>query len=148
MTIEKKENSNKRDTDIKNDELSEKIVKLINGSELKTLCCSLEDWEERIKTIPAFKEADSFSEILRVVSNPIRLKIVAILLERKWACNCEFEYILKIHQTLISHHLKILRDSGMITFKQEGLWKLYRLEDEFRPFLEAFRELLFTVPKK
>ena len=148
MTVEQNENSRKIDTDIKKEKLSEKIVKLIDGSELKSLCCSLEEWEERIETIPAFKEADSFSEILRVVSNPIRLKILAILLERSWACNCEFEYILKIHQTLISHHLKLLRDSGMVTFKQEGLWKLYRIEERFRPFLEKFRELLFTVPKK
>ncbi len=148
MTVEKKEDSSKKDADIKKEKLGEKIVKLIDGSELKSLCCSLEDWEERIETIPAFKEADFFSRILRVVSNPIRLKILTILLERSWACNCEFEYILKIHQTLISHHLKLLRDSGLVTFKQEGLWKLYRIEEKFRPFLEKFRELLFTLPKK
>lgn len=148
MTVEKKENSSKSDNNIEKEKLSEKIVKLIDGSELKSLCCSLEEWEERIETIRAFKEADSFSEILRVISNPIRLKIIAILLERSWACNCEFEYILKIHQTLISHHLKLLRDSGMVTFKQEGLWKLYRIEEKFRPFLEEFRELLFRMPEK
>lgn len=146
MSIDKKETFNKKDSDIEKEKLGEKIVKLIDESELKASCCSLEGWEERIKKIRAFKEADSFCEVLRVVSNPIRMKILTILLERNWACNCEFEYVLNIHQTLISHHLKILRDSGMATFKQEGLWKLYRIEDKYRPFLEELRELLFTAP--
>ena len=142
MSEEKNEKTSKKEKH------TDRIEKLLDVSEVKASCCSVEDWKDRIDKIYGFKEADSFYEILRVVSNPIRLKILTILLDRNWACNCEFEYVLDIHQTLISHHLKIMRDAKMISFVKDGLWKYYRIEDEFRPFLEEFRELLFTAPMK
>lgn len=126
--------------------LEETISKLIDGTDLKNACCSVEEWEKKITNIRGFVEADSFSAILSVVSNPIRLKILLIILERNWACNCEFEYILGIHQTLISHHLKNLRDAKLITYKREGKWKFYRITDDARPFLEELRDTLFKIP--
>ena len=141
-------NEQKNESPSKDKNLTKRIKKLKDVSEVKASCCSLDDWKERIDRLYGFKEANSFYETLRVVSNPIRLKILIILLDRNWACNCEFEYVLDIHQTLISHHLKIMREAKMISFVKDGLWKYYRIEDEFRPFLENFRELLFTAPKK
>ena len=120
--------------------LTEKSIQLIDVSKLKASCCSLEVWDDRVEKIKGFKEAESFSKIMRILANPIRLKIIAILLESDCACNCVFEYVLDIHQTLISHHLRILRDSGMVTYRKDGLWKYYSITEEFRPFLNNFRE--------
>ncbi|MHA1187190.1 MAG: ArsR/SmtB family transcription factor [Candidatus Heimdallarchaeota archaeon] len=128
-------------------ELESTISKLIDETDLKHACCSVDDWEKKINDIRGFVEADTFSAVLSVVSNPIRLKILLIILERDWACNCEFEYILSIHQTLISHHLKKLRDAKLISYKRTGKWKFYRITDEARSFLEELRETLFRVPE-
>ena len=129
------------------EELEGKIIKLIEESDLKTSCCSIGEWQKDIETVRGFKKADYFSDILSAVSNPYRLKILLILLEREWACNCEFEYVLDIHQTLISHHLKNLRNANLITFKKEGKWKFYRIIDEARSFLEELRKSLFKAPE-
>ena len=128
-------------------ELQGTISKLIDETDLKNACCSVDEWEKKINNVRGFVEADTFSAVLGVIANPIRLKILLIILERDWACNCEFEYILGIHQTLISHHLKNLRNANLISYKREGKWKFYRITDEARPFLEELRETLFKIPE-
>ena len=128
-------------------ELENTISKLIDETDLKNACCTVDEWEKKINNVRGFVEADTFSAVLSVIANPIRLKMLLIILERDWACNCEFEYILGIHQTLISHHLKNLRNANLISYKREGKWKFYRITDEARPFLEELRETLFKVPE-
>lgn len=120
----------------------DRVEKLIDGTELGKTCSNLEEWKESIKDIPAYKEADLINAFLKIISNPIRLKIILILLEREWACNCEFEYAFNIHQALISHHLKLLRDGNFITFSKTGSWKYYKIRDELRPYLIKLRACL------
>jgi ArsR family transcriptional regulator len=120
----------------------ERVEKLIYESELSKTCSNLEGWKNSIANIPAYKDADMISQFLKIISNPIRMKILLILLERDWACNCEFEYAFDIHQALISHHLKLLRDGNLITFSKSGSWKYYKIRDEIRPYLKQLREFL------
>ena len=123
-------------------ESKDRVEKLINETELGKTCVDLKEWKKSIKDIPAYLEADMISTFLKMISNPIRLKILLILLERDWACNCEFEYAFDIHQALISHHLKLLRDSNFITFTKTGSWKYYKIRDEIRPYLKGLRAYL------
>lgn len=120
----------------------ERVEKLIDETELGKLCNNLEEWKKSISNIIAYKDTEVFSSFLRLISNPIRLKILLILLEREWACNCEFEYAFDIHQALISHHLKLLRDGNLITYTKSSSWKYYKIRDEIRPYLKQIRELL------
>lgn len=123
-------------------ESKDRVKKLIDETELGKTCIDLKGWKKSIKDIPAYLEADMISTFLKMISNPIRLKILLILLEREWACNCEFEYAFDIHQALISHHLKLLRDSNFITFTKTGSWKHYKIRDEIRPYLNGLRAYL------
>ncbi len=120
----------------------ERVEKLIEETDLGKTCVDLKEWEKNIVNIPAYKEADTISLFLKMISNPIRLKILLILLERDWACNCEFEYAFDTHQALISHHLKLLRDSKIITYSKSGSWKYYKIRDEIKYYLKQIRELL------
>ncbi|NHJ31289.1 MAG: helix-turn-helix transcriptional regulator [Asgard group archaeon] len=122
------------------DEIIEKI-------DLKQICCVSLDRKEYLSGIDVFEKADNFSTTLKLIANPIRLKILLILLNKEWACNCEFESAFSEHQTLISHHLRNLREGGLITFKKKGKWKFYKLKDEVRPFLEKIRELIYIMPE-
>jgi ArsR family transcriptional regulator len=120
----------------------ERVEKLIEETELGRTCVNLKEWKNTIANIPAYKEAEIISTFLKMISNPIRLKIILILLEREWACNCEFEYAFNIHQALISHHLKLLRDSNLITYSKSRSWKYYKIQDEIKSYLKRIRELL------
>jgi len=120
----------------------ERVEKLLDETELGKTCSNLKEWSESIKDIPAYKDAEVISSFLKLLSNPIRLKIILILLERDWACNCEFEYAFNIHQALISHHLKLLRDGKIITFSKAGSWNYYKIREEIRPYLKKLRTFL------
>jgi ArsR family transcriptional regulator len=131
--------------DIKDDVSAERVEKLIEESELKKQCFNLEEWNKIIKEIPGYSETKTLSKILKILANPIRLKIILILLEREWACNCEFEHAFQSHQTLISHHLRSLRNAGLITFTKSGQWNFYHLEEKYKDYLIKVRDLLLAV---
>jgi len=133
--------SNKSDREI----AKERVEKLIDVSELNKLCCNLDEWENRTTKIPGYNESDKIAYFLKTIANPIRLNIVLILLEHEWACNCEFEHAFKIHQTLISHHLRDLRKANIVNYTKSGQWKFYKLNDDYRPLMLKLRELLLNI---
>jgi ArsR family transcriptional regulator len=57
-------------------------------------------------------------------------------------CVCELTEAFELTQPTISHHLKVLRDAGIITSERRGTWVYYRLEPAA---LERMGALL-TVP--
>lgn len=65
-------------------------------------------------------------EILKVLSDEVRLKIV-YLLSKNELCVCELMEALNMSQSRISNHLRILRDTRIIKSKREGKWIFYSL---------------------
>jgi len=65
-------------------------------------------------------------EFLKIISEENRLKIICLLL-KKQKCVCEIWQCLNLPQNLVSHHLKILKDFGLISSKKEGLKVFYKL---------------------
>jgi len=63
---------------------------------------------------------------LAVVSDKCRLHIIR-LLKKKEMCVCEIWKALKSPQNLTSHHLKVLKDFGLISSRKEGLKVFYKL---------------------
>ena len=73
------------------------------------------------------KELDSLASQFKALSDPTRLSIVNSLANREECCVCEFEH-LGLSQPTISHHLKILREAGLIEVaRKRGTWTFYRL---------------------
>jgi ArsR family transcriptional regulator len=75
------------------------------------------------KPIGDLKEAVDF---LAVVSDKCRLHIL-YLLKKKELCVCEIWKALSYPQNLTSHHLKVLKDFGLISSKKDGLKVFYKL---------------------
>ncbi len=65
-------------------------------------------------------------EILKILSDEIRLKIVSLLAENE-LCVCELMDTLGMSQSRISNHLRILRNTGIIEARREGKWIFYSL---------------------
>jgi ArsR family transcriptional regulator len=65
----------------------------------------------------------------KILSDINRVKILGLLLRDKELCVCEFCDTLNLSQPLVSRHLKQMKESGMITSKQEGKWVIYSLPD-------------------
>jgi ArsR family transcriptional regulator len=65
-------------------------------------------------------------EFLKIIAEENRLEILCFLRSDK-KCVCEIWQFLKLPQNLISHHLKVLKDFGLITADKKGLNVFYSL---------------------
>jgi ArsR family transcriptional regulator len=66
------------------------------------------------------------AEVAKALGDPIRLQLVDVL--RKHAgkvCVCELVPLFDISQPTLSHHLKKLRDTGIVDSERQGLWAYY-----------------------
>ena len=62
----------------------------------------------------------------KALGDPIRVQIVDVL--RKHAgkvCVCELTPLFDVGQPTVSHHLKVLRDAGLVDSERRGLWAYY-----------------------
>ena len=71
--------------------------------------------------------SDELVALLRVIANEKRLRILSLLTRREM-CVCEIIEILDLSQSLISHHLGVLRRSGLVQDRQEGHWVYYSID--------------------
>ena len=71
-------------------------------------------------------EAERMAAIAKALGDPIRLQLVDVL--RKHAgrvCVCELVPLFDVSQPTLSHHLKVLREAGIVDSERRGLWAYY-----------------------
>jgi ArsR family transcriptional regulator, arsenate/arsenite/antimonite-responsive transcriptional repressor len=76
------------------------------------------------------QEAGDFLEHaqrFKALSEPARVAIVNRLASRGEACVCELVEVLGLAQPTVSHHLRVLREAGLIEHERRGTWMYYRL---------------------
>jgi ArsR family transcriptional regulator len=74
----------------------------------------------------AREDALRMAEVAKALGDPIRLQLVDVL--RKHAgkvCVCELVPLFDVSQPTLSHHLKRLRDAGVVDSERRGLWAYY-----------------------
>jgi ArsR family transcriptional regulator len=74
----------------------------------------------------------NLAKLFKGISDPIRLNIVALLLEQKELCVCDLMAALQLPQSTTSRHLAYLKRSGWLTSRQEGLWSYYSISAALR----------------
>ena len=79
-----------------------------------TWCPSKKSRANGIDKLPA---GLTIADVLKALSDPVRLRIVALAAERERACN-EFE--LDLPKATLSHHFKVLREAGVISVRADG----------------------------
>ena len=70
--------------------------------------------------------AQRMATIARALGDPVRLQLVDVL--RKHAgqvCVCELVPLFTLSQPTVSHHLKVLREAGIVGSERRGLWAYY-----------------------
>ncbi|MFC1855464.1 ArsR/SmtB family transcription factor [Thermodesulfobacteriota bacterium] len=69
---------------------------------------------------------DDLTQIFKMFSDKNRLRIIAMLSNRKM-CVCELAFVLDVTQPSVSRHLKKMKQAGIILDEQAGLWTNYFL---------------------
>ncbi len=65
-------------------------------------------------------------DLLKAVAEPLRWRILQ-LLSREELCVCHLVEALEVAQPLVSHHLRVLRDVGLVETERHRYWTYYRL---------------------
>ena len=76
-------------------------------------------------------EAERMAAIAKALGDPVRLQLVDVL--RKHAgkvCVCELVPLFDLSQPTISHHLKVLRQAGIVDSVRQGLWAYYFVQPD------------------
>ncbi|WP_029408689.1 metalloregulator ArsR/SmtB family transcription factor [Thiomicrorhabdus sp. Milos-T2] len=79
---------------------------------------------------------DNITQLFKALSDPIRLRILNLLITKDSFCVCEIVDILGIGQSTISRHLAYLKNSGLVESWREGVWMHYSLIKENMTIIE------------
>ncbi len=66
---------------------------------------------------------------LKALSDPVRLRLFSVVASRAGgeACVCDISAGIEVGQPTVSHHLKVLRQAGLLTSARRGSWVYYRV---------------------
>jgi ArsR family transcriptional regulator len=81
-------------------------------------------------------------KILQAIAEPTRLAIVRQLAATGEVCACDFTDCCGVSQPTVSHHLKVLREAGVVSCERRGTWIYYRLESKAAVRVAALGHLL------
>lgn len=91
----------------------------------------------------SFQFLETATEVLRAVAHPQRLLIVEMLYQQKTMNVTEIYERLGIEQAVASHHLRILKDRGVVNVRRDGKNSYYSLtSDEYFKILEVMAKVL------
>jgi ArsR family transcriptional regulator len=91
---------------------------------LQPLCCS--------PGTPAMQAdaATRLASTFKALADPTRVSIVNRLACTDECCVCDLTETFDLSQPTVSHHLRILRDAGLVEAERRGTWAYYRLVPE------------------
>ena len=89
----------------------------------------------------AERDAEELAAALKALADPARLRLLSLIQAQPEheACVCHLTEPLGLSQPTVSHHLKVLREAGLVEREQRGSWAYFRVREE--P-LAALRSLL------
>lgn len=78
------------------------------------------------------------STLFKALADPARVAILATLARSEnEVCVCDFTSGLGLNQSSVSHHLKLLKDTGLVNSVRRGTWGYYSLAPDARCRLES-----------
>lgn len=77
-------------------------------------------------------QAERVAPLLKAMADPVRLRLVSLVASHEGgeACVCDLVDAFELSQPTISHHLKVLHDTGLLDRSKRGTWVYYRVRPE------------------
>lgn len=74
-------------------------------------------------------QADRIAPLLKALADPVRLRLLSLVAAHAdgEACVCDLNDAFDLSQPTISHHLKVLHESGLLERSKRGVWVYYRV---------------------
>ncbi len=70
------------------------------------------------------------ARVFKAMGDPVRLRLLSLIASHEGgeACVCDLSEVFELTGPTISHHLKVLREAGLITGERRGTWVYYRVQ--------------------
>ncbi|AFR47394.1 ArsR/SmtB family transcription factor [Gordonia sp. KTR9] len=77
-------------------------------------------------------QAETATPVLKALADPVRLRLLSEIAAHPGAeaCVCDISGPFDVSQPTISHHLKVLREAGLITGERRATWVYYRVNTD------------------
>src|SRR6059058_889772 len=76
-------------------------------------------------------KAERLATVAKALGDPVRMQLVDVLKRHAGeVCVCELVPLFDLSQPTVSHHLKVLRDAGLVGSERRGLWAYYYVEPD------------------
>jgi ArsR family transcriptional regulator len=74
------------------------------------------------------EQAEHVAPLLKALADPVRLRLMSLVASHPGgeACVCDLSEAFDLSQPTISHHLKVLHESGLLDREKRGVWVYYR----------------------
>jgi ArsR family transcriptional regulator, arsenate/arsenite/antimonite-responsive transcriptional repressor len=97
-------------------------------------CCAPLAWEPLDAA-----EADELAPLFKAIGDPVRLRLLSLIAchEDGEACVCDLTGAFELTAPTISHHLKVLKQAGLIESERRGTWVYYWINPEVLERLSA-----------
>jgi len=86
------------------------------------------------------KQADTLADVFAALADPTRLRLFDLVRRAgdNGICSCDLVEPLDRSQPTISHHLKVLREAGLVASRKEGTWVWYSVTPGATDSLQSF----------
>src|ERR1700681_4634659 len=86
------------------------------------LCCS-----SVVEAPLSQNEAAELARVLGALADPVRLRLLSLVASQVEICSCDLETPLGKSQPTVSHHTKVLADTGLLLGEKRGRWMWWRV---------------------
>jgi len=78
------------------------------------------------------EQSVTLARLFKALGDPVRLRLLSLIASHEGgeACVCDLTGVFDLTGPTISHHLKVLREAGLITGDRRGTWIYYRVQPE------------------
>ncbi|HKR50865.1 MAG TPA: metalloregulator ArsR/SmtB family transcription factor [Pseudonocardiaceae bacterium] len=85
------------------------------------------------------EQAVELSRLFKAMGDPVRLRLLSLIASHDGgeACVCDLSGVFDLTGPTISHHLKVLREAGLISGQRRGTWIYYQVHPEALARLSA-----------
>lgn len=74
-------------------------------------------------------EATRATADLEILAHPVRMQLLDVLARKEGTvCVCDLEAAVPVKQPTVSHHLRLLREAGLVHSEKQGLYAYYRVD--------------------
>jgi ArsR family transcriptional regulator len=87
------------------------------------------------------QEAALIAPMFKALGDPIRLRLMSMIASQPEACVCDLTGAFEVSGPTISHHLRVLREAGLVDCQRRGTWVYYWVRPEAVRQLGALLDL-------